>query len=316
VRPALGILFAGKYLEYFVVYFLVTSHTRDRRALMRMAFTAGLTAVLVAVVAIVQIPTGQRVSAPFEGARGEPNTLGGYLVLMMAVLGGMALEAPRRRTRVGLGLVVALLGVPLLYTLSRSSWLAAAAAGLALLATTRRRKRLAGVLVIVAILIALFAPAQVAERATYTFTEHHGSVHVGKVALDPSASARIRSWNDVFRDFTRLPLLGYGVTGYHFIDAQYFRILAECGLLGLLTFGAMLFLLARHAWRAAATLSSPLLRGMSAGFLAALAGLAVHAAGANTFIVVRIMEPFWLFAGLVMVAPQLDEGREPGDARA
>jgi hypothetical protein len=317
VRPMLGLLFVGKYLEYFVIYFLVVNHTRDRRALTRMLITAGTTAVLVALVALVQIPSGARVTAPFEGPNGEPNTLGGYLVLTMAVLGGMALEAPRRATRLALAAVVALLSVPLLYTLSRSSWLAAGAAGLVLLATTRRRRLLFGVLVLAGALLWLAAPGEVVERVTYTFTEHRESVAIGGVVLDPSASDRIRSWSEAFTGFSQLPLLGHGVTGYGFIDAQYFRILAETGLIGLLAFGGLIFLLVRHTWRNASRVQGPLLRGMSVGFLAGVAGLLVHAIGANTFVIVRIMEPFWLFAGLVMVAPWIERSTSTaeGDVR-
>ena len=271
-----------------------------------MLVTAGVTAVVVAMVAIAQIPSGHRVSAPFEGERGEPNTLGGYLVLMMAVLGGMALEAPRRRTRLGLGLLIALLAVPLLYTLSRSSWLAAGAATLFLLVTTRQRRRLLGTLLIGGLVILIFLPGAVSERVSYTFSEHRTSLKVGNVALDASASERLRSWGESLDDFTQHPVLGYGVTGYSFIDAQYFRILVECGLLGLVSFGILMLQLLRQARRASQELSSPLLRGMSAGFLAAAGGLLVHAVGANTFTIIRIMEPFWLFAGLVMVAPLFD----------
>jgi hypothetical protein len=31
-----------------------------------------------------------------------------------------------------------------------------------------------------------------------------------------------------------------------------------------------------------------------------------HAIGANTFIIVRIIEPFWYFAGIVAVLPELE----------
>ena len=313
VQPTIGLMFVGKYLEYFVVYFLVVNHCRDRRALGRMLVTAGATAVLVAVAAIVQIPGGHRVTAPFEGEVGEPNTLGGYLVLMMAVLGGMALEAPRRATRIALGAVVGLLAVPLLYTLSRSSWLAAGAAALTLLIATRRRRLLAGVLIPCVAAVVLFAPPQIVERATYTFTRHSESVEVAGLSLDPSASGRLRSWGGALDAVSRLPLLGHGVTGFGFIDAQYFRIVAECGILGLLAFALLIWLLGRNAWRARSRLATPLWRGMAAGFVAALAGLLVHAIGANTFIIVRIMEPFWLFAGLVMVAPLIEDSGTPGE---
>jgi len=32
-----------------------------------------------------------RASAPFEGAQGEPNTLGGYLIFMLSLMVGLAL---------------------------------------------------------------------------------------------------------------------------------------------------------------------------------------------------------------------------------
>ena len=32
----------------------------------------------------------------------------------------------------------------------------------------------------------------------------------------------------------------------------------------------------------------------------------LHAIGSNTFIIVRIMEPFWFFAGIVLMLPQLE----------
>jgi hypothetical protein len=307
VQPLTGSLYAGKYLEYFVIYFLVVNHARDRRALQRMLVTAIITAVLVAIVAALQIPGGERVSAPFEGERGEPNTLGGYLVLMMSILGGLALEAGSRRARIGLVLLVSLLAVPFMYTLSRSSWLAAAGAALVLFAVTREKKRLLAFLAVAAVLAVLFLPSEVTERTAYTFQEQRGSMRVGDLTLDPSSSARLRSWGDTVRDAARHPLLGHGVTGYYFLDAQYFRILAETGILGLAAFAFLIYLLGRYARTASRSLSDPLLRGMTAGFLAALGGLLVHALGANTFIIVRIMEPFWLFAGLVMVAPFLDE---------
>jgi hypothetical protein len=43
----------------------------------------------------------------------------------------------------------------------------------------------------------------------------------------------------------------------------------------------------------------------------------VHGIGANTFIIIRIMEPFWLCAGLVMILPRLtSEQKGPSPQRA
>ena len=52
---------------------------------------------------------------------------------------------------------------------------------------------------------------------------------------------------------------------------------------------------------------TPYFKGLCIGFLAGYIGLLVHAIGANTFIIVRIMEPFWFFAGIIVVIPMLEE---------
>ena len=46
---------------------------------------------------------------------------------------------------------------------------------------------------------------------------------------------------------------------------------------------------------------------LAIGFLAALVGTLVHGIGANTFIIVRIMEPFWLLAGFTIVLLRINE---------
>ena len=50
---------------------------------------------------------------------------------------------------------------------------------------------------------------------------------------------------------------------------------------------------------------TPYFQGLVIGFLAGFVGLMVHAIGANTFIIVRIMEPFWFFVGIVTVLPNM-----------
>jgi hypothetical protein len=52
----------------------------------------------------------------------------------------------------------------------------------------------------------------------------------------------------------------------------------------------------------------PFDKGLSIGFIAGFTGLLFHAIGANTFIIVRIMEPFWFIAAMVMMIPSLQNG--------
>src|SRR2546427_10186960 len=95
-----GFFYVLKYMEYFVVYYMVANNLGDRSRAWRFVGAAFLTAAIVSVIGAAQIPTGPRVSAPFEGTEGEPNTFGGYLVLMIAVISGIALETQRLRVRV------------------------------------------------------------------------------------------------------------------------------------------------------------------------------------------------------------------------
>lgn len=46
------------------------------------------------------------------------------------------------------------------------------------------------------------------------------------------------------------------------------------------------------------------------GFLAGFIGLLIHSFSANTFIIVRIMEPFWFLTALVMMLPEILQSKE------
>jgi O-antigen ligase len=95
------------------------------------------------------------------------------------------------------------------------------------------------------------------------------------------------------------------------MDAQYPRILVETGVVGMLAFAWLIYALFRvvlSAWREQ---QDDLLRGLSVGLIAGLVGLLVHAVGANTFIIVRIMEPFWFTTGLVISLAALKDETAP-----
>jgi hypothetical protein len=53
---------------------------------------------------------------------------------------------------------------------------------------------------------------------------------------------------------------------------------------------------------------------LTIGFLAGFIGLLFHALGANTFVIVRIMESFWFLAGIIVILPKL-ERRETSQAQ-
>jgi hypothetical protein len=305
-----GVFYVLKYIEYFVVYYMVVNNVIDRRQAWRLVTAAFLTAVIVSLIGLTQIPSGQRVSAPFEGKAGEPNTFGGYLLLLIAVAGGIALETARLRTRaIYLGLA-GLMSIPFMFTLSRTSYVGAIPAVAAMAALSSRRRLMIGALIVAVVaspVVMTLLPNSVMKRVHYTFEPERGqpTVRVGAVGLDPSTSARLISVKQAFAGFTNRPIFGYGVTGFAFMDQQFARTLVETGIVGLATFLALIWAVLKAGVISYRNLTVPEDRGLALGFVAGTIGLLGHALGANTFIIVRIMEPFWFFAAIVVALPGL-----------
>ena len=310
VKGPSAFFYVLKYVEYFVVYYMVANNLGDRSQAWRLVVAAFLTGAIVSVIGAAQIPSGQRVSAPFEGTEGEPNTLGGYLLFLMALAGGIALETQRVRVRVTCLALLALMALPFAYTLSRASFLAVPFVLIALgFFSTHRRTLVAALslLLVASPLIGVMLPKPVVNRILYTFEPEAGSatVKLGKIAFDPSTSARLISMQQAFQAWLRRPFLGYGVTGAGFMDAQYARTLVEVGVIGLAVFLWLVWSVLKGSLGTLRTLRDPDERGLALGFLAGTVALLVHAIGANTFIIVRIMEPFWFFAAVIITLPGL-----------
>ena len=311
-----GALYVLKYFEYFVVFFMTVNHLRDAAQLKRFVFCLFLTAFIVALLGMLQIPGGERVSAPFEGHGGEPNSFGGYLLFIGMIAAGIAVKTRDTRQRHLLLFFILCLVPPFFFTQSRSSYLALIPAGLFLAFLSERRFVIVGLVCVGLMLSPLFLPEIVKRRISYTFNqpEEPGQITIGDVHLDTSTSARLQSWKEALRDFTRHPFLGYGVTGYAFVDAQVPRVLTETGLLGLAAFLYLLAAVFQIAWRRFRETRDPYQRGLVMGFLAGFVGLIVHSVGVNTFIIVRIMEPFWFFVGVITVLPALKPETSAADA--
>ncbi len=312
VKPTLGFFFVLKYFEYFIVYFMAVNHLQEKKQIERFVLTMLLVCFIVCVIGMLQIPSGVRVSAPFEGTEGEPNTLGGYLVLMLSITLGLLLTGGLNKFKAFFYVLVTFILITLAATQSRSSWISLIPMVFTLFYFSKRK-----MVMIIALLLLLFAsplllPKSVVDRAFFTIAQpkESGQIQIGNVRIDTSTSARIESWKRVlFKDFYKNAILGYGVTGYAFMDAQYPRVLVETGILGLITF---LFLIraifknAVYAYRN--TKDDPSFNGLALGYLAGLMAMLVHGIGTNTFIIVRIMEPFWFLTAMIIMIPTIEKG--------
>jgi O-antigen ligase len=316
VKGVAGIFFVLKYFEYYIVYFMAVNYLKEKRQMERLVWTMLIVCLVVCAIAIYQIPSGIRVSAPFEGAEGEPNTLGGYLVLILSlVLGLLFSNYGTKKQKIFFGVLIFFILPTLAATQSRSSWLALGPMLLALIWFSKRKMVVIVSLLFLIIVSSFLLPSTVKERVLFTITQkaEEGQVKVGDVRIDTSTSARLIAWKTVLtRDFIKQPLLGFGVTGSSFLDAQYARVLAETGLLGSFFFIALMVAIYRNAlqtWRRYA--DDPFYLGISTGFLVGFFAMLTHAIGANTFIIVRIMEPFWFLTAIVIMIPHIESSLQP-----
>ncbi len=310
VRSAAGLFYVLKYVEYFIIFFMVTNHVTRMELAKRLVVCLLVTAFIVSVVGIMQIPTGQRVSAPFEGREGEPNTLGGYLVFIMAISAGLFYWLGNHGKRLLICLLFFAMIPPFLYTGSRASFLGFIPAAFSFIMMMRQRMIVLGIALFLLLASPFLLPRPVLDRISYTFNqpEEPGQITIGGIRLDTSTSARIKSWGAALSDWSKHPIFGYGVTGYRFVDAQYPRTLVETGIVGFMAFMLLIYSIFSVAFRHYRIVSTSFSRGICMGFIAGCIGLVVHALGANTFIIVRIMEPFWFVAGLVCILPALEAG--------
>ncbi|MFC1454343.1 O-antigen ligase family protein [Verrucomicrobiota bacterium] len=307
-----------KFFEYFFLFFMILAHVRSKKIITNMIIAMIVAFFLVIIYGYTQIELSgmSRVNAPFDS---EPNTFGGYIVLLMCVIFGIVLADQRIRIRVPLTLLLLFAIPPFIFTLSRASYMAFIAGGLAFMIVSKQR------IIVGAIIIGLVAvsmigihmlPEKVEKRIMNTFkagTEYH--YQIAGIDLDSSASARIKSYLSAIKTWEKAPFFGYGVTGSHFIDSQYFRLLAQTGLIGLSAFLFMILMLMKEIWKVHGQCKDDLLKGAALGFFCGIIAVLVHAVSANSFIIIRIAEPFWLLAGLILLIPKLsDEG--PGFAVA
>jgi O-antigen ligase len=288
---------------------MAVQHLKERKQIERFLFTLLAVCFIVCLISIYQIPAGDRVSAPFEGPEGEPNTLGGYLVLMQSITLGLLLQYGTRTKKTLLGILVFLILITLGATLSRSSWLALVPMFLTLIYFSKKRMQILLPVLIVIVISPLFLPKAVVDRALYTIKQapEQGQLSIAGMRIDTSTSARLESYRLVLtEDFIKQPIIGHGVTGYSFVDAQYPKVLADTGIIGLMAFAYLLYVTYKNARSTYQKTKDPLFSGLTLGYLAGFMAMLVHAIGANTFIIVRIMEPFWFLTAMIIMIPTIE----------
>lgn len=299
-----------KYLEYYLIFIMVVNNLRTMRQAKRYIFFILLTCLFVCIYAWAQIPLGQRISAPFEAEGGEPNTFAAYLIFMMAILLSRMIHADNSQQRLVFLGFLGLAIMPFIMTLSRGGWISFFPMILVIVFFSKKyRFQLFALFFIFLLILPVIMPKVVHQRIEESFLPEKTLQLFGKrMAISESAVARIDAMKFGIDMISRKPVFGFGVPVQMVVDNQYARVLAETGLFGFAAYYWLLtlvFIVAMHAYRH--PFGNNFSQGISLGLMAGLVGLLTHSFSAATFILIRVMEPFWFLVGVVTALPNILE---------
>lgn len=297
-----------KMFEFYLVFWIISHVITNAQDLQRQLVVFFVVSFIVCAYGFSAIGSPDRVSAPFEVGGTEPNTLGGYLMIIICVSLGFFIYSPTMKWRIVWAFLAFTAFVPLVMTLSRATYFSLFVA--LLLIGIFARKPLVVMAVLLLILTApLTMPDEVVDRVMYTF--HHEGVDLAvggietDIKIDKSTYERVYVWEKVRFNMGVWPWLGGGVSWDTVLDSQYARVLIETGILGALAFAFLLFRLVRTSWQAFRWNRYWVFKGLSLGMLVTTLGLIVHGLGTISFLIVRIMEPYWMLMALTVVARQI-----------
>lgn len=309
LNPVKSLFYLLKYFEYFLLYWITSNIITSRKDIRKFLIAGAITCAAVAIYGYSLFNKVDRIYAPFDTigpgiAGGESASLGGYLLIIMSLL--LALIAFSERFNWWALAGIIFLAPPFIRTLSRASYYAFGAALAVFLLFTPRRKATFAVLIVLGALIlpltGKFYYESMVSRMHETFTGPATfTAGSSKVNLELSAAARVYSWQRAFTVWLpEKPLLGHGLTGVGLVDAQYPLFLGEIGIIGFIAFLYVIVKIYIYSFRTVKNGRTVTDKTLALGLIAAMSGLLVQAVAVNTFIVVRIMEPFWFLTALVV----------------
>lgn len=246
----------------------------------------------------------------------NPNQLGEYLELMTPMTVGMIFLTTDKKQKIFYGGCVLLMLAAGLFTMSRGAWIALAAAFFVFALLEDRRLLL---LFFVAGVIALAIPF-VSSRLTFLFSNDY--------IYSAAKGGRVLRWQTAFRYLRQgNPWLGlgFGMYGgevannttaisdwtYYWVDNYYVKLLAENGVIGLISFFVMQAGVLFVGLRAWARVRRTRFRQLAAGLLAGMVAILVHGLFECVFDVKFINVLYWVCAGTMIWLGFLQKSSSP-----
>lgn len=327
VPPAIGFEAMRVLLQAALFYLVAANCIRDGRQLRQLVTVMLVAVTIVAAYGVFQYAVGVEtpkrwVVSEFEtliktrvfSTIGNPNALGGYLVLFLPLALTLALDAKERLPRLLCGGAAAIMFFCLLFTFSRGAWIGFLAS-LVLLAVWKDRRILLA-LGVGLLLLPVLMPA-VVSRMLFIFSPEY---------LRMSYTwGRLRFWLTALEKIRRHPLFGVGLgtfgdtvamrhnlPGAIWVDNHYLKLGAEMGLPGLAAFLWLTGEAVRTGWIGRREVRNDYYRSLLTGITAGLVAVSVQNLTASIWEVLIVGAYWWFLAGVQAAVGRIDRLEREG----
>ncbi|MEF3280994.1 MAG: hypothetical protein K6357_08540 [Elusimicrobiota bacterium] len=307
-----------KVIEYYLMYFMVVNILKDEKNFYKYLKYGVIVLIIVVIYSYYYYfnSSGEfvRTTAPFEAPlnkpqESEPASLGGYYLLCMGIILALISEV-RGKKALFLMLLIVFIYPSFLLTFSRASYMGFIALFLTFLFFVKKKKPFFIITSFFIFSFSILLPGvgekvRMRIKSTYEGGEARNLVVTpfGIVKLEDSAYARYRSIENVILNvLPNYPLLGKGVTGIGLGDNQYSLLLGETGITGFLLFLWLIYSILNISLKVYNKSEDIYERSIGLGVFCATIGFLVQSLGVNTFIIVRIMEPYWFSLALLSLS--------------
>lgn len=284
-------------------------------------------------------PSSNMVMKPFYN---DHTAYGAVIAMFLPVFTGLIFLDPEKKTlRIPALAITVILIIGIIFSYSRAAWLSVAVAAVIFLIVLFRI-RLRWVLLSVAVLVGFFFMFRYQfidkleknkQDSSTDFVEHVQSI--SNISSDASNLERINRWQSAFRMFEEKPIFGWGPGTYQFVYApyqrskertiistnygdmgnahsEYFGPLSESGILGMLTFIAIVVTVIITALRVRRQSKNWYVRWFVVLILLGLVTYYIHGLLNNFLDTDKASVPFWAFTGMI-VAMDLYHKRKSDD---
>lgn len=321
-----GSLYLFRFVQYSLLCVIAVSFIRNKKDFTNILKVSAISAILLAIAGFIQLKFFPDLT-PLEEIGWDPhinrlvstwldpNFLGGFFAFIICMLSAIAVHTNKNKHKIGLAIIITILGTALFLTYSRSAYLALLG-GIFVISLLKSRK----LLIIALILLTLgLASSERARQRTAELTQSITSIFTeSALTPDPTAKLRIQNWQQSFALIQKRPLLGSGFNTLKFVnhkegfvespdihsasgsDSSLLTVLATTGAFGLIVFlfiGAQIAIMAYQTFRKNRT---PLFKGFALGLLSGLCALFVHSFFVNSLLFAPIMIFLWIETGLLL----------------